>query len=417
MNLLTLPRMYQVHDDVIWAPGISEKPWRRCPLWLALRVGIQRHLNTLFDTEPQLQCGKVHYKFLICVFLARLLDDASAAMEPDCVALLKAKLCRRMVKLEMGKDQATTRVRPTYEYLFYRLGPRLRNSAWNAVRSIDLSWQKAKGAMARPMGLLPKWPLEQDKHLTLRNSEPYLEQVMDSFSKDYDIQSTMKYKLPMGHSSPTAKATQNFVKRYTALSELEEEMEAVVSASASYRGDLEESCINIAAKVSKYLNAVADSYDFYPERKSYQLLTVMELWMTMDKCAVSVHPLLREFDTGFPPDILDVLQVDRFSDMRRLQAIRDYLKERHTSCKSPRLSIFVNPCNGCFAERFYDESPDLQELHSHIELHADSARARKKEEWKAMTLEFEDLMRAVEQSSCLFTTNPKLPSHVVSVPV
>jgi hypothetical protein len=58
----------RVRDDVYWEVG-AEKPWRRCPLWLVLRVGLQRYLHTLFDAGV----ARIQYKLLMCVMLARLL--------------------------------------------------------------------------------------------------------------------------------------------------------------------------------------------------------------------------------------------------------------------------------------------------------------------------------------------------------
>jgi len=34
----------RVRDDVCWSEG-GEKPWRRCPFWLVLRVAVYRHLS------------------------------------------------------------------------------------------------------------------------------------------------------------------------------------------------------------------------------------------------------------------------------------------------------------------------------------------------------------------------------------
>jgi hypothetical protein len=50
----------RVRDDVCWTDG-AEIPWRRSSYWLVLRVGLERHLRTLYGSEP----GRVYYKFLI----------------------------------------------------------------------------------------------------------------------------------------------------------------------------------------------------------------------------------------------------------------------------------------------------------------------------------------------------------------
>jgi hypothetical protein len=96
--------------------------------------------------------------------------------------------------------------------------------------------------------------------------------------------------------------------------------------------DCEEQCIALAHKIEEYLSAVGDAYDNNPEQKSVMLLTVMDLWVSMERCAIKLYGLLRDYDPIFPEDVLDVLQLSRPEDMRRLQIVRSYLHERLTKC-------------------------------------------------------------------------------------
>ena len=57
----------RVRDDVYWGDG-AKNPWRRCPTWLVLRVGIQRALCLLLGGED----GTLHYKIFIAYFVAKL---------------------------------------------------------------------------------------------------------------------------------------------------------------------------------------------------------------------------------------------------------------------------------------------------------------------------------------------------------
>jgi hypothetical protein len=139
-----------------------------------------------------------------------------------------------------------------------------------------------------------------------------------------------------------------------------------------------------------YLGNVSTAYDVNPEQKSMMLLTLMELWMQMDECATQLFPLLLEYEPGFPSTILDVLQLRRLHDMQRLQLIREYLQARHVASKSFGMTIFEDPTEGCFPERYYNESKDssrLQAFHRLIESTAEEARIKKKEEWRARSLE------------------------------
>jgi len=93
----------RVRDDVCFIRG--DKPWRRSPYWLVLRVGVQRYLTTIFGSEV----GRVYYKYLVCLMLVSFMDDSEKNLEQESVSFLKTKLCRRIAKLESEKANAPIR--------------------------------------------------------------------------------------------------------------------------------------------------------------------------------------------------------------------------------------------------------------------------------------------------------------------
>jgi hypothetical protein len=115
----------------------------------------------------------------------------------------------------------------------------------------------------------------------------------------------------------------------------------------------------------------------------------MELWVAMDACSARTFPLLKDYNPGIPSDILDVLQIARLKDMRRLHKIREYLQGRHAACKGSQMTVFNDPGKGCFGERYYSKSDDsrLQTLHQLIETAAEQARTAKEQERQEKTLE------------------------------
>jgi hypothetical protein len=94
-----------VRDEVSWDG--AEKPWRRCPFWLVLRVAVEIQLSRSLGGEV----GRVQYKFLMCLMMAQFLEDSvnmfSKSPELELVVLLKAKLCRRIAKLKVDKDRVS----------------------------------------------------------------------------------------------------------------------------------------------------------------------------------------------------------------------------------------------------------------------------------------------------------------------
>ncbi|TVY40662.1 hypothetical protein LSUB1_G002308 [Lachnellula subtilissima] len=109
----------RVRDDVCWSEG-AQKPWRRCPFWLVVRVAIQRHLSTLIGGEA----GRIQYKFLMCQVLADLLEEGSRKhLDIELLSFLNSKLCRRIAKLEVDKQRAHTKIQAVYESMFSALQP------------------------------------------------------------------------------------------------------------------------------------------------------------------------------------------------------------------------------------------------------------------------------------------------------
>lgn len=402
----------RVRDDVCWNDG-AEKPWRRCPFWLVLRVGVQKLLCTLFGAEV----GRVHYKFFICLVLTRLIDETLDHIGPEMVAFLKAKLCRRLVKLEVDKDRASSSIRHVYIYMFTTLEPLFNKTTSRANKNIDLAWTAFKKTIRRPIPYLPRYAEKQDQHLKLPNSGAYLQEILDQpLSEDGRSRSSALYRFSVDHDMvpATNKKMRAFANCYFSLSEIEKESYLPAPTSET---SCEVQCIELAGKIDNYISAVGSSYDFNPEQKSTMLLTVMEFWMSMDECANQLFDLLKDYDPGFPPEMLDVLQLPRVQDMCRLQRIQQYIQDRQKTCNYSRMTIFNDPEKGCFAERYFDKSQDsskLQTLYQSIETTAKLARTRKEREWRRLSTEHETLVKEIATSCCLYTwdeISPLLRAH------
>lgn len=394
----------RVRDDVCWADG-AEKPWRRCPLWLVLRVALQRHLCSLFGGEK----GLIHYKFLICLVLASLLDDSVEHLSPDLLHVLQAKLCRRLVKLEVGKQRSPPVVIPLYEHMFAILGPIFEKTTQTTIKHIESTWKEFKKTIRRTMLPLPRYADQRDLHLTLPNCGNYILQVLTQPLNHYGrAQTSVPWQLLEDYQASAAAASRHleiFATQYFSLSQTETEIEYSDAKASTSQVQCREWCIKLSEKINTYLVASASAYESNPEQQSIKLLTVMELWMSMDKCAVKLFKLLLEYNPGFPPEMLNVLQLPRFKDMCRLQKIQQYLQRRLMACKGSWMTIFADPAKGCFGERYFDESEDsvhLNNLHQHIIATAEADRQAKENEWNQLSAKYETLIQEIAGSACLF---------------
>ncbi|KAF2802818.1 uncharacterized protein BDZ99DRAFT_428253 [Mytilinidion resinicola] len=399
----------RIHDDVCWADG-ADRPWRRSEFWLVLRVAIQRELSVLLGGEV----GRTHYKFVMCVLLAGLLDDTLTTLDPASVHLIKAKLCRRLVKLEVNKDQASLDLRPVYQSLFESLTTRFEKSVQDATRYIEIRWEEMKKSTRRPVYPLPKKADPRDLVLKLPNSRAYLDRVMKEASRpthtqSYDHDQSRNDFQAMLASKGHFKA---FSERYFDLVDLEVEIRTSIGQASeslcltTLQNDSldlgEMQCIKLANLIEKYIAAVGAAYDEYADQKGEMLLTIMELWVAMDKCATKTYPLMTEYHPGFPSAMMDVLHLPHLSQLKRLKDVQAYLEVRKLRSGDSHATIFGDPSEECFGVRYYKDCPMLHRLHDYIEEDAQKAREQKEVEWNALSAEYESMVRQISEASCIF---------------
>ena len=293
----------RVRDDVCWMD--AQKPWRRCPLWLVLRVGLQRHFCSMLGGEK----GRCLYKFLSCVVHARLLEDALHQLDPERLFFLKAKLCRRLIKLQQDIGNASSNVTSAYRHMFDTLEPFFLKITQDTNKHVERLWTNFKASIERPISMLPRSAGPRDLYLTLPNSGYYLGSILNEAS--FQIRRTRLYpttQLPRrSNFSATAHYLEKFNQRYFALAHIEGSIEDEDRIGVSPTVTRREGCIKYAAKISEYLGAISGAYDDNAEQKSVMLLTVMELFCALDKYACDEFSLLAEFHPGFTAGMLDVL--------------------------------------------------------------------------------------------------------------
>ncbi|KAI9684828.1 MAG: hypothetical protein M1829_000203 [Trizodia sp. TS-e1964] len=402
----------RIWDDVSWADGCA-RPWRRSPVWLILRVAVHRHLSIAMGGE----LGRLHYKFLRCSVLSQFLDDCLGQIGSDLAFHLKAKLCRRIAKLETERITASASFKSHYSRWFTALAPAFNKSTSNATEQINKSWAKFIETNQRIILTLPRHANPRHFSLRLYKSQYYIQNILYNpfpLPRRVNFQDSPPVSLP---------ARTNFADQYFNLFKIETKIESQLLALgdlASTDTESEELCIRFARQIRDYIGTVGNAYDKNPEQKSIMLLTIMELWLAMDTCAVNIFGLLMEYSPGFPPNILDILHIPRRKDMKRVHRIRNYLESRHTACKNSMMTIFNEPVQGCFAERFYNESDahsSLRLMHQKIEATAKHSRISKEQEWHKKTREPSTFSLASTKKSFLKThyAHPRFPVRIEDV--
>ncbi|KAI1012045.1 hypothetical protein LB503_004205 [Fusarium chuoi] len=395
-----------VRDDVLW--NNAERPWKRLPYWLVLRVVISRYLAQRLG-----EIGRVEYKFLLAHLFSEFLTHVqqSGEMRLDRLDFLKKKICRRLVKLEVEKDRFQD-LAQRIEYLFTQLGPGLQNSVSKANAFIEASWKHQKLAMTKTIPPLPKQASFEDMKLSLKMSGFTLNNIWRGYSKPF------KFNTGRQGTTNVAQAAKQHLSSFALEHFKLIDKELTITSFCHEQSLLPHTkVIGAAALINEYLRQAFRAYDGIPELKSTLILNIMDLWVTMDKAACVMYPLLTEYHPVFRPEMLDVLLLSTFDDMKRLQKIQVYLQDRIAACQGSTISIFDDPVRGSFGHRFYDDSDisdEMKDLHESIEAWATHLRDSKENEWKKKSEEYSKLSKVIDESTCVYMVdedNPHLPPY------
>ncbi|KAH9056707.1 hypothetical protein EDB87DRAFT_1812734 [Lactarius vividus] len=366
----------RIGDEVLWKDAY--KPWRRSPLWLVIRVTLQTSLD--HDT----------YKTFILFFHARLLQICVQRCFPsETLHLMRAKMTRRLLKL----------------------GPAVSDDVYRAVYDIaketeSLLWIRWSSFRAN-QSVSPPWHPEEldyvrDTAITLKNSRRYLINTLCPTSHSY-VQKQFKpsHSLRLvdtvdfiwfSHGRLTLAVAKD---KRTALADFELSVERYLDAWVGSRLHDDDAPDVIASCVEQYYASAREIYNSYPEDNSVMILTVIDLWVALDKLTTHQCPLLTSYSPEIPQDFLHPLLLHRSGSLRRAKLIEEYILQRHqgTSCAT---SIFSDTATeSSFAVRYFNDSSELQQLYEDIEQYAEQQQEEKCDELDALNQRWRSLKDAV----------------------
>ncbi|KUI72508.1 hypothetical protein VM1G_07810 [Cytospora mali] len=384
-------------------------PFRRHPFWLILRVAVQRQLClSMGDIE-----GRACYKFIIATVLAHLLQDVVRELRPELTLLLRAKLSRRLAKLEQERSQQQFDT-SIYDCLFQSTGPGFKNAIESVNIRINKVWRDFKSKTKRWVGKLPTYAPPGDLRLSLPNSGRHLNDLLQLRPVQQNQTTTLQ---SLRISDEGIKQVQKFTKRYTDLAEMERRIESPLTSYFTLRDatrhvnnetshdQLTERCVEFAEYICEYFDKVGvESYASNAELMSTFVLNVFDLWVLMDVVALRACPLLRDFHPVFTPQLLDCLQLPNPRDFSRLQNIQQYLHQRIDECQLKSHDIFTgSESANSLASKCVAQSTPLQLLRNEIKMDSDEARERKEEEWEEAFKTCTDLSQGMAGLSCVCT--------------
>lgn len=150
----------------------------------------------------------------------------------------------------------------------------------------------------------------------------------------------------------------------------------------------------------EYHKLASSMYSGDPEAISVMLLTILEVWVALDKSATRVHPLLLEYGHDIPIDSFAAMILPRKRQMERLAIVEAYLKQRENNkfMKESVLYSFGSPDS--FSVRFFANSGELQNLKMSIERDAEHKRELRVSRLKELQKQWQTLKKDAKKLRC-----------------
>jgi hypothetical protein len=388
-NVLRLRK--RVRDDANFEA--AEFPWRRLPFWLVLRVCTQRQLQLSLGNEA----GRCCYKFLITTVLVELLNECPSQLAPELTIMLRAKICRRLAKLEQEKDNSPD----IYDHLFTVAGPVFKETIMRVTNVVESAWAKFKRETTRPVPRLSPRADQQALYLSLPNSGAYLQGVLNLPRSQKNTH--LSWNLPRLHDS-TIEQVEQFTDMYFKLAKMESKIETHQLPQLSTTSTLQSRCTKLAEAISDLFKTVGAAYDSNPEQMSIFILNLFTLWVRLDKYMVKICPLLFEYHPVFTPELLDVLHLPTASEMQRLHDIQIYLQDRCKRCKH-QTTIFSEPDKHGFAIKYVAQAVAMQKLLEQIQEASKTSRQAKKAELDRWWQEYDNHSLGISGGTCVCKFN------------
>jgi len=370
----------RIGDEVLSnTPGtrVQDKPWRRSPLWLILRVTLQSSLRS-----------SNLYKPFVLFFHAHLLRCGVRQDLPSgLLFIMRAKMARRLSKL--GPDV----LHHIYQFVH------------DSARETEALLSKRWVAFQETESIHSILPLKRlnfvaDSNITLVKSHSYLAGILLSDSQGFKHGNfTPSYRPRLYNEHDFAQFTNGRLAnaiakdRHIAVADfelsVEMHLETWVTASTNNDKTLEV----IASCIEQYFSGAKDLYKDNPEDNSMMILTIMDLWVALDRLAIQACPLLKQYSPEIPSNFLHCLLLHRSAALKPALHVEEYLCRRHEEALEAT-SIFSNGVDdSCFALKYFRTSENLQRLYDEISMHARRNEAAKRTELGSLNEESRLILR------------------------
>ena len=376
-------------DDVLWQDALH--PWRRSPFWTLLRISI---LRTLLASHGLANAQK-QYKIFMINIVARLLDLlAHASIRPDILSSVHVKLARRVHKFEQQFGAFHDN--------------RILNISKNACETMKGTWTSISANPER-VSVIPRAGWEDASNLHL----PAARKILEEAAKPQEVSASPRIFVPPPQSRlsmdglPTLERSSSGPDQALRLAEIELWVEKHLESwtDAVLRDVTRKPFDELALLIEKYWSLAKSQYDQSPLDKSNALLTVLELWVALDKLCIMRLPLLRRHAPEISTTLLRPLLLPKFEQMRRLSQVEKHINERLSGLAKGTASVFEQPSANSLPIWYYNITPELQQLRHEIQQSDQQKRQRKLEELETSTQKYNSLVAQAAKLEHLYRTS------------
>lgn len=391
-------------DDVCWSN--ARLPWRRSPVWLVCKVAIE-----LFLVNSGLENASCQYKNYMILLTAKLSEVARMhGLSSEFLFVINAKAARRASKIA-GKIFDFVE---SFALDSVRLSRKKIEECVMATRNADSLQVKT---------IVPSFT---DTALFLKTSKPHLTNALERQLNPVDQEefsplalsrlSCSYGNLPSPKSLLSGEDSSMLV-----LADFEtwvrddlrkwlqgsEDMKAEwvnISENLTKRHNVQD-CQTLTELISAYKSAATDLYKEHPEYLSLMLLTILELWCSLDILATQSIPILNQYSPEIRTSIIQPLLLPQREHLIRLQQIESYLEMRHQQVILSWPSVFGEINSKSLSVQYFNACKELQDLRIRIERDAATAKEDKRKELESLNSLYNSLIEEANTLSHLQKIN------------
>ena len=374
-------------DDHVLCERNSGAPWRRSPLWLIIRVALQ---TTLCEWKVEECAG---FKAFMLYALSSILHTALQPKlnQPDhLLFVMNAKLARRFCKMQnVSRDgcYAMDSVATVNKMVADELEKR-----WKAIQkqtTRQLNWSAPT-----------KEEITDGARIDLLATVPYLKEVKHRDASQPPAGMLKTFAVPGGDQYAT-----RYNADLTPLPDLTNLPSSPLEITirlydfeqwvARQHGYSSIGMLELTGALNHYTHSALSHYNGNPERLSVAFLTMIELWIGIDKKVIEWEPYLKNYTPEIPSEVLEPLLLPRREQMQRLSRAEIYLQKRHRAARTHSTIFYDSTDSGSFANWFVSQSQSLQATLQEIKEEAQRDEERKLAEMAELNDRYSDLRRKI----------------------